>query len=103
MSIYSNTRFRLNMLRRCEIMIQQIKGESKDMVLVFKFGCIWNFFVHNVNILAEESGLNLQVNETIWDTESYGEAGLYVTGRVNKKPGLNKKGQTVIFSDVNHI
>ena len=47
------------------------------------------------DFLTEEADIDLCGNGTIWNTASYGEAGVGVTGRVNIKPVVNKGEQTL--------
>ena len=55
------------------------------------------------DFLTEEADIDLCSNGTIWNTASYGEAGVGVTGRVNIKPVVNKGDQTLFIGNSNSI
>ena len=56
-----------------------------------------------MNFLTEKDDIDLWGDETIWSTDSYGEAGGGVNSRVNNKTGFNKGVQTVLIVNCNQI
>ena len=51
----------------------------------------------------EEADFGLCGDKTFWATDSYGESGECVIGRVNNNHGVTKGGQTVFLRHFNRI
>ena len=67
---------------------------------IYTFDYIWQCLIQSVNFLTNHAKLDLCGYETSWATESCGDPGSGLTGRISNKPVIMKGGQTVLVSDV---
>ena len=56
--------------------------------------------IHNAKFPTKHAELDFYWDKKSWATESYGEAGDGLTGKISNKPVITKAGQTVLVSDV---
>ena len=69
----------------------------------YKFDYILRCLIHNVNFLTKNAKLYIYGYKTSWETESCGEEGGGLTGRITNKTGITKSVQIFLVSDVHHI
>ena len=75
-------------------MAKKIGGEGYDPC--YKYDFIWSTLFYNINIISKSADLDECGDKTSWAHAGYSD----VTGKIFKKPKVNRGGQTVICNDV---
>ena len=69
----------------------------------YNFDYIYRCLIQNVKFITKHAVLDLCVDETSWEPESYSGVGDGLTGQIFNKTGIMKISQTVLVSDVHRI